>query len=150
MDDRLLWGGLAALLVVAEVLGLELAGLMLAAGALAGLLAAVLGAPFLLQAAVAGACSVLLLGVVRPVARRHLTVRGLPNDPAAALQGVTAVVVEQVSDDGGQVRVHGELWTARPALPGTVVESGRTVWIGSVRGATVLVHPMVDLPEEPA
>ena len=157
MDDRLLWGVLAAVLVVAEVLGLELAGLMLAGGALVGLLAAALGAPFLLQAAAAGTTSVLLLGVVRPVARRHLTVRGLPNDPGAALHGRTALVVEPVSDDGGQVRVHGELWTARPALPGTVIDSGATVWIGAVTGATVQVHALPDqhlpdqhLPDQPA
>lgn len=144
VDDRLLWGVLATLLVLAEVLGLELAGLMLAGGALVGLLAAALGAPFLLQVALAGGTSVLLLGVVRPVARRHLAVRGLPNDPAAALHGLTAVVVQKVSDDAGQVRVHGELWTARPALPGTVIDSGRTVWIGAVVGATVQVHALPD------
>ena len=150
MDDRLLWGVLAAVLVVAEVLGLELAGLMLAGGALVGLLAAALGAPFLLQVALAGTGSVLLLGVVRPVARRHLAVRGLPNDPGSALQGVTALVVEAVSDDGGRVRVHGELWTARPALPGTVIDSGSTVWIGAVTGATVQVHALPDqhLPDQ--
>ena len=144
MDDRLLWGALAALLVVGEVLGLELVGLMVAVGALGGLLAAALGAPFLVQALVAGALSALMLGVVRPVAKRHLAVPSRPNDGAAALAGVEAVVVEQVTDEAGQVRVHGELWTARPALPGTVIDSGRTVWIGTVVGATVQVHALPD------
>lgn len=150
VDDRLLWGALAALLVVGEVLGLELVGLMVAVGALGGLGAAALGAPFLLQAVVAAAVSALMLGAVRPVAKRHLAVPSRPNDPAAALAGVTAVVVEQVRDDAGQVRVHGELWTARPALPGTVIDSGRTVWIGAVVGATVQVHalPAGDLPAD--
>lgn len=144
VDDRLLWGALAALLVVGEVLGLGLVGLMVAVGALSGLVAAALGAPFLLQAVVAGVVSALMLGVVRPVAKRHLAVPSRPNDPAAALAGVTAVVVSQVRDDAGQVRVHGELWTARPALPGTVIDSGRTVWIGAVTGATVQVHALPD------
>ena len=145
MDDRVVWGALAALLVVGEVLGLELVGAMLAVGALGGLLAAALGAPFLVQALVAGALASVMVGAVRPVARRHLLPGGRPNDPASALTGVTAVVVEEVRDDAGQVRVHGELWTARPALPGSVLSSGSSVWIGAVSGATLLVHPLSSL-----
>ncbi|MCW2776440.1 MAG: hypothetical protein JWN17_165 [Frankiales bacterium] len=144
----MLWGVLAALLVGAELLGLELAGLMLAVGALGGLLAAALGAGVVAQVLVAVVVSALMLGAVRPVAARHLAVRGRPNDPAAALHGVDAVVVQEVTDSSGQVRVHGELWTARPALPGSVLASGSTVWIGTVTGATVLVHPHAPRPEE--
>ncbi|MCW2605384.1 MAG: hypothetical protein JWO60_77 [Frankiales bacterium] len=141
MDDRVAWGVLAALLVVAEVLGLELWGAMLAVGALGGLLAASLGASGPVEVVVAALVGGLMVGAVRPVAARHLAVRSRPNDPAAALEGVTASVVVEVSDSTGQVRVHGELWTARPALPGTVLSSGSTVWIGAVSGATLLVHP---------
>ncbi len=146
MDDRIVWGGLAALLLVAEVLGLELWGAMLAVGALGGLLAAAAGAPFVAQVAVAAAVGGLMVGAVRPVAARHLAVRAIPNDPGAALEGRTAVVVAEVTDDAGQIRVHGELWTARPALPGSVIPSGSTVWIGAVTGATALVHPVDATP----
>ena len=146
MDDRIVWAALAALLAVAELASADLVAGMLAVGALGGLLAAVAGAPVLVQVAVAVGAATLMLGVVRPVAKRHLTVRGIPNDPAAALEGVTALVVEQVSDDGGRVRVHGELWSARPALPGTVLPAGSAVWIGAVAGATVSVHPLQEVP----
>ena len=146
MDDRIVWAALAALLAVAEFASVDLVAGMLAVGALGGLLAAVAGAPVLVQVAVAVGAATLMLGVVRPVAKRHLTVRGIPNDPAAALEGVTALVVEQVSDDGGRVRVHGELWSARPALPGTVLPAGSSVWIGAVVGATVSVHPLQEVP----
>ena len=142
----MVWAVLAALLAVAELVSLDLVAGMLAVGALGGLAASALGAPVLAQVVVASAASALMLIVVRPVARRHLEVRGIPNDPAAALEGVTAVVVEQVCDDGGQVRVHGELWSARPALPGTVLPAGSSVWIGAVEGATVHVHPLPEVP----
>ena len=146
MDDRVLWGALAALLAVAELVSLDLVAGMLAVGAVGGLVAAALGAPALAQVVVAVVASALMLGVVRPVAKRHLEVRGIPNDPGAALVGVTALVVEQVSDEGGRVRVHGELWSARPALPGTVLPAGSSVWIGAVDGATVSVHPLPEVP----
>ncbi len=139
-----MWGAVAAVLAVLELFTLDLTAGMLAAGALAGLLAAVAGAPVLLQLVVATATTAVMLGVVRPVARRHLEVRGRPNDPGQALEGITAVVVQEVSDEGGQVRVHGELWTARPALPGSVVPVGASVWIGAVSGATVSVHPYLE------
>ncbi|MDP9436778.1 MAG: NfeD family protein [Actinomycetota bacterium] len=146
MDERVVWGALAALLAVAELASLDLVAGLLAVGALGGLVAAALGAPLLAQVVVAIVASALMLGGVRPVAKRHLEVRGIPNDPGAALEGVTAVVVEQVCDDGGRVRVHGELWSARPALPGTVLPPGSSVWIGAVEGATVTVHPLPEVP----
>ena len=146
MDDRVVWAALAALLAVAELLSLDLVAGMLAVGAVGGLAAAALGAPVLAQVVVAVLASGLMLGVVRPVAKRHLEVRGIPNDPGAALEGVTALVVEEVGDGRGRVRVHGELWSARPALPGTVLPVGSSVWIGAVEGATVSVHPLQEVP----
>lgn len=144
MDDKVVWGAVAAVLAVAELFTLDLTAGMLAVGALAGLVAASAGAPVLVQLAVAVTTTAVLLGVVRPVAKKHLEVRSRPNDTGQALEGVTAVVVTEVSDEAGQVRVHGELWTARPALPGQVLPAGSSVWIGAVTGATVHVHPYLE------
>ncbi len=148
MDAVVLWAVLAAALAVGELLSLDLVLAMLAAGALGGLGAAASGAGTPVQAVVAAVVAALMLALVRPVAKRHLAVRGLPNDPGAALLGREAVVVLVVGDDAGQVRVHGELWAARAALPGTSLPVGAAVWIGEVRGATVLVHPVrpLELP----
>ncbi len=143
------WAALAALLAVAELFSLDLTAGMLAVGALGGLAAASLGAPVLVQVVVAAAVSLLMLGAVRPVARRHLTLPGRPNDPGAALVGVNALVVQEVTDTSGQIRVHGELWTARPALPGSVLPAGSTVWIGAVTGATAAVHPADPVLDSP-
>lgn len=147
MDDHVVWAVLAAVLAVAELFTLELTATMLAVGALGGLLAASLGAPVPAQVAVAAVVSALMLAGVRPVVRRHLGTPGLANDPGRALVGVEAVVVQEVTDGSGQVRVHGELWTARPALPGQVLPPGSPVWVGAVTGATVSVHPARPLPQ---
>jgi membrane protein implicated in regulation of membrane protease activity len=148
MDDRVVWGAIAAVLAVAELFSLDLTAGMLAVGALGGLAAAALGAPVLLQLVVAALVAAVMLGAVRPVARHHLEVRGLPG-PADALVGRTALVVQQVSDTSGQVRLHGEVWSARPALPGTVLPVGSSVWVGAVVGATVTVHPASPPPTLP-
>jgi membrane protein implicated in regulation of membrane protease activity len=41
---------------------------------------------------------------------------------------------------GGQVRIGGELWTARPFDETEVIEPGATVDVFEIKGATALVH----------
>ena len=57
------------------------------------------------------------------------------------LTGASALVVERVSEDTGQVRINGELWRARPYAGGPPLPAGRTAVVGSVEGATLLVYP---------
>jgi membrane protein implicated in regulation of membrane protease activity len=59
---------------------------------------------------------------------------------ARALAGSTAMVVERVSDDSGQVRLNGELWRARPYAGTGPVEPGLPVSVAAVEGATLLVY----------
>src|SRR5918996_4915207 len=71
-NEWALWAGLALILGIIETTTLELVFLMLAVGAAGGAVAAALGAPFLIQALAAIVVSVAMLGVVRPIAKRHL------------------------------------------------------------------------------
>ena len=70
--DWALWLGLAVVLGLVEVTTLDLTFLMLSAGAVAAAGAAGIGAPFALQAVVAIVVAIAMLGVVRPIAIRHL------------------------------------------------------------------------------
>lgn len=139
------WFILAVLLGAAEVATLTLALGMGAVSAGAAGVAALLGAPVAGQGAVfAGALALLLLGV-RPIARRHLETRGSQQSGTAALLGQQARVTIPVGDAGGQVRLGGELWSARLALPGLVAEplpAGTPVFVTSVDGASVVVSPL--------
>ena len=67
------WLGLATLLAAAELVSLDLILIMLAVGALAGMVSAALGASVVLQVLIASGASVAMLAVVRPslVARLH-------------------------------------------------------------------------------
>ena len=66
------WLGIALLLAVAEILSLDLFLVMLAGGALVGLLLSLLGAPFWLQVVGFAVASVLLMFALRPWLLRHL------------------------------------------------------------------------------
>jgi membrane protein implicated in regulation of membrane protease activity len=137
------WAGWVALALVfgtIETLTLDLVFLMLAGGALAGAVAALLGAGLPLAAIVAIVSSALLLGVVRPVATRHLRTPLETRTGAAALVGSRAVVVERVEPHAGLIKLQGEVWTARPYDGHQVIDVGQPVDVIEIKGATALVY----------
>ena len=139
------WTALAILLGLAELLSLDLVLLMLAVGAGAGILTALLGLPIGVQILAAIGTAVAMLALVRPsiVKRMH----GGPELVLGhdALVGRTGVVVSRVTRDGGQVRIGGELWSARPYDESEVIEEGARVDVFQIKGATALVHPIPEL-----
>jgi membrane protein implicated in regulation of membrane protease activity len=136
-----IWLTLALVFGIVETLTLDLVFLMLAGGALAGGAAALLGAPFAVSALVAALASAALLGVVRPIARRHLETAPLARTGTAALIGTTGRVVQAVDAHGGTIKLAGEIWTAR-AVDGTgPLAPGTAVSVVKIDGATALVFP---------
>ncbi|MEP7091482.1 MAG: NfeD family protein [Nocardioidaceae bacterium] len=144
-DAWQVWLALAVALGVAELFSLDLILLMLAAGAVVGMVAGLLGLPEVVQVLAAVAASVAALGLVRPtvVGRLHSGPTLLQGHEA--LVGRQALVIETVSAHAGQVRVGGEIWTARPYDESVVIESGAQVEIFLIKGATALVHPLPEL-----
>ncbi len=135
------WVVLAVVLGVVEVTTLDLIFLMLAAGAAGGAVTAAVGAPILLQVVVALVVAVAMLGVVRPVALRHLRQPSLDaRTGVAALVGRQAVVLERIDGHSGRVKLGGEVWSARSYDPHLVIEPGRTVDVVSIEGATAVVY----------
>jgi membrane protein implicated in regulation of membrane protease activity len=136
----LLWLIAAGLFGVGEMVSLDLVLLMFAGGALGGMGVALLGGsvPFQLLAFI-GVAGVLLF-VVRPVAKRHLT-DGTPLqlDGVDTLIGRTARVTKVVDSVGGRIRVGADEWTARSQHGGETFPVGHTVRIMQVDGATAVV-----------
>lgn len=134
-----LWLGLALVFGIIETTTLDLMFLMLAGGALAGGVASMVGAPFLVQALVAIGASAALIGVVRPVAKRHLRQPVSARTGVAALVGRRATVIERVDAHGGRVKLAGEVWSAR-SYDHSVIEVGAMVDVVEIQGATALVY----------
>ena len=83
--------------------------------------------------------SVLLLVGVRPALRRRIQAgTGLP-EPVKALEGKSAMVLDRVARDAGQVKLAGEIWTARPYNENDVYEPGDQVTVVHIDGATAVV-----------
>ncbi len=146
MPAWLLWLIAAGLFGVGEMVSLDLVLLMFAGGALGGMTVALLGGtvPFQLLAfiGVAG----LLLFVVRPVAKRHLTDRTpLQLDGVDTLVGRTARVTRVVDSAGGRIRLGADEWTARSQHGGEIFPVGHTVRIMQVDGATAVVGDALEL-----
>ncbi len=138
--DWALWLGLAVVLGLVEVTTLDLMFLMLSAGALAAAGTAGLGIPFVVQVIVAIVVSVAMIGVVRPVALRHLRTPAEIRTGTAALVGADAVAIERVDARSGQVKLKGEVWSARTYDPSEVIEAGRSVQVVQIDGATAVVY----------
>jgi membrane protein implicated in regulation of membrane protease activity len=135
----LLWLAIALLAALAEVASLNFVLLMFAGGALAAALADGLGAPLAVEVVVFAAVSTLLLVGARPplVAWNQRTHREPTN--VAALVGRSAEVVAEVDPRGGQVKLAGEIWSARAEGATTVLPVGARVHVVRIDGATAVV-----------
>ena len=136
----IVWLILAAVLGVAELLTVTLTlGLLAVAAAVAGVVgAAGVPVPFQVVAFVVAAGAG--LGLVRPIALRHLKQPALRTG-TAALVGRSALVQQEVNGHGGRVRIGGEEWSARSYDETLVIPAGATVDVIQIEGATALVYP---------
>jgi membrane protein implicated in regulation of membrane protease activity len=100
---------------------------------------AALGASVELQFAVFVVLSAGSVLFLRPIALRHMKTPGALRSGTAALIGQRAVVLERVDADHGQVKIGGEVWTARPYDESEVFEPGTRVDVMQIDGATALV-----------
>ena len=141
MGSWIVWLVLAAVLGVAEIMTTTLAFGLIAVGAVVAGVVGVAGGGLPFQLLAFGVASAAGLGVVRPIAVRHIKQPPLLRTGTSALVGRSAKVVEEVTDDGGKVRIGGELWSARPYDESQVIPVGSSVDVFAIEGATALVHP---------
>jgi len=142
-ETQWLWWIAAALaLGLVEVASLDLVFAMLTVAALVAAGVAYTGASFTIQALVFSATAALLLLVVRPVALRKLKPAGpAQRTGTAGHVGRTAEVLATVTDRAGQVKLAGEVWSARAADSGVTIEPGELVEVVVIDGATAVVRP---------
>jgi membrane protein implicated in regulation of membrane protease activity len=139
MPDWVIWAIAAGALAAGEIMTLGLfLGPIAVAAALAAIVAAA-GVGVELQVAVFAVAAVASLAVIRPVALRHMRTPGRLRTGTAALVGTRAVVLERVDADRGQVKIGGEIWTARAYDEDDVFEPGARVDVMKIDGATALV-----------
>jgi membrane protein implicated in regulation of membrane protease activity len=137
------WLGLSIVLGVVEMFSLDLIFAMLAAGAVVGMVAAIVGLPVAVQIVAALAASIAMLALVRPA-----FVKRLHSGPELALGhgklvGTRGLVTQEITGlAAGRIKVAGELWSALPYDEHLKIAPGETVEILQIKGATAYVHPV--------
>ena len=144
MEDWVLWMIGAGALAVGEMLTLSFFLGPVAVAAILAAVAALAGAGPALQVLIFTLASAASLLVFRPIATRHLKTPSRLRTGTAALVGANAVVIERVDGQGGQVKLSGELWTARTFDEDEVIEPGVRVRVMQIEGATALVSNGLD------
>lgn len=143
------WIAGALVLGLVEIASLDLVFFMLALAAVAAALAAGADQSITVQVLTFVAVAALLLAVLRPIALRKLKpAAGGELTNTDALVGRTALVLQEVTDRTGLVKLSGEEWTARTA-PGTVLPVDETVHVRRIEGATAVVEPMPEAHQPP-
>jgi membrane protein implicated in regulation of membrane protease activity len=139
--DWVVWAIVAVLLAVGEIFtpGLFFLGPIALAAAAATITAAVGGALWL-QLVVFALGSVAAVGLLRPIARAHLSMPRAIRTGSAALEGAKAIVLQPVDSRGGRVKIGGEEWSARSYVPDEEFDVGTEVEVAQIQGATALVY----------
>jgi membrane protein implicated in regulation of membrane protease activity len=141
MNSWIVWLIVAAVLGVAELLTTTLAfGLI----AIAAVVAAVVGAFHLglvFQLAAFGIAAGAGIGFVRPIALKHVKQPPALRTGTAALVGRSAIVLEEVTEHSGRIRIGGEEWSSRAYDESLVIPVGTKVDVMQIDGATALVYP---------
>ena len=140
------WLALSIGLGVAEMFSLDLILAMLAAGAVIGMVAALLGLPVFVQILAALAASPAMLAFVRPAFVKRL--HGGPELSLGhgKLVGTRGLVTEEITGLApGRIKAGGEIWTALPYDENLRIAPGETVEIFEIKGATAYVHPVPTL-----
>lgn len=140
MSAWIIWLIAAGVLAGAEMLTLDFVLLMLAGGALGGMVVAAAGLAVGLQLAAFVVVALGLLVFVRPYAKRQLQSRTPQQiDGAETYVGKVAVVTQRVDHLDGRIRFGADDWSAVSHSPQESFEVGATVRVMQIRGATAVV-----------
>lgn len=136
----IIWLVILAVLIVIEIATLGLTTIWFAGGALAALVASLVGGPLWLQIALFLAVSVLLLIFTRPVAVKYMN-KGVQKTNVDEVLGETGIVIQKIDNlkAEGRVMLKGMEWTAR-SKDGQNIEEGKVVKVTAVEGVKLIVE----------
>ena len=134
-----IWAAAIIIFAVLEAVTVQLVSIWFVLGAVAGFVAALLGAPVYIQVIAFIVVSVIALLVTRPIVKKRLKPNVVPTN-ADRVIGKTGTVTEEVDNGkgGGLVKVEGQVWSAR-ALDGEPLPKNTSVEVVKIEGAKIIV-----------
>lgn len=135
------WLVLLILSLVAEGASAAVTSIWFAVGALAAMVAAMLGAQLWLQIVLFMAVSILLLLSLRPLLKKYITPKKVRTniDSVIGSQGVVTEKIDNIAATG-RVKLGGMEWSARSAS-GEAIEPGTVILVEKIEGVKVFVTP---------
>ena len=127
--------------LVIEACTTQLLTIWFAVGSVGAMIAAALGFGELVQFGVCLALSIVLLILLRPMTRNILRPRQ-DRTNADRILGQKAIVIETIDDkhDSGQIRLMGQVWTARAVQNDEIISEGETVVVRHISGVKAIVE----------
>ncbi|HVV07735.1 NfeD family protein [Amycolatopsis sp.] len=141
MTPALIWLIVGIALMVAEVVSGDFVLLMLGGGALVGAGAALFTGNAVIDVIVFAVASAALLWLARPALKKRFLHGPDVKTGIEALVGTKGVALSTVDGDGGQVKLGGDVWSARSLAEGEAIEPGTRVTVVQISGATAVVSP---------
>ncbi len=139
MAMYIVWAAAIILFSVFEAVTAQLLSIWFVLGSIAGLIAALCGAPVIVQVIVFIAVTVVSLIATRPIVKKYLNTRIEKTNFDRCL-GTDAVVVEDIDNlaPSGQVKADGKIWTARSA-DASVIPKDSVVVVEKIDGVKLIV-----------
>ena len=137
----LVWLGLTVAFLVAEAATVTVVSLWFAAGSLAAMTAALLGAGTGLQTGIFLAVSAVALTALRPLVRKYLNPKLTATniDSVIGTVGMVTADIDNIASSG-QVKLNGMEWSARSSS-GDPIRAGTRVCVDRIEGVKVFVSP---------
>ncbi len=134
----IIWIIVAVIFAIIEAVTFGLATIWFAIGALAAMLAAMIGIGIMGQIFVFLIASAVLLYFTRPVAKKYLKI-GATKTNVDSIIGLVGIVIKKIEPfNTGQVKVAGQIWTAK-SLDDKEIQEGKQVEVIKVEGVKLMV-----------
>lgn len=140
--DTILWFVLLVLFIWAEAATVTMVSAWFAIGALAAVIAALLGGQLWLQIVLFLGVSGISLALLRPIAKKYFDPR-ITRTNVDALVGKTCQAIADIDNltSAGQIKIGDVEWSAR-STTGEAIPAGTQVRIDRVEGVKVYVTPV--------
>ncbi|MBR2264198.1 MAG: NfeD family protein [Firmicutes bacterium] len=136
-----IWVGILVAAVIIEAFSMQLMTIWFAIGAICAWIVSVVGGPVWLQWCVFAGVSVLTLILTRPIALKYLNPKREPTN-ADAVPGKEGIVVAEIRpiEGIGQIKVGGQIWSAKPENGTEVVPVGTRVQVVRIEGVKAVIR----------
>jgi len=134
------WLGIAVLMTIIEGLTMGLTTIWLAIAALVSMILAFFIVSIPAQIIVFLVISILLFVFTRPVAIKKMKLGSHKTNAESLVGKIGQVQVPVTKDNPGQVKVGGQIWTARPENPDETLGEGTKCRVVRIEGVTVIVE----------